>query len=206
MKNLFITFIAISAITFTACKNDDGKKGKDNMSEMKNDSTKQAQSPENKNVKEVSPRFASVDANVAANIKGIVDHYLHVKNALANDNETEAASGAKMLSEILSKVDKSYFTPEQKKVYDQNEEDLKEHADHISKSKIDHQREHFVMMSEDVYNLVKAFGGGRTLYHDHCPMANNNKGAMWISEIAEIKNPYMGSSMPKCGSVEEKIN
>jgi hypothetical protein len=111
-----------------------------------------------------------------------------------------------MLSEGLAKVDKSFFTPEQKKVYDENEEDLKEHAEHIGKSKIDHQREHFVMLSEDVYSLVKAFGGGKTLYHDHCPMANNNKGALWISETAEIKNPYMGSSMPTCGTVEEKIN
>jgi len=102
-------------------------------------------------------------------------------------------------------VDKSFFTPEQKKVYDEKEGDLKEHAEYISKSKIDHQREHFSVMSEDVYDLVKAFGAGRVVYHDHCPMANDGKGAMWISEMSAIKNPYMGSKMPTCGSVEEKI-
>ena len=53
--------------------------------------------------------------------------------------------------------------------------------------------------------LVKAFGGGKTLYHDHCLMYNDNKGAMWISEMADIKNPYMGSEMQTCGRVEEKI-
>lgn len=37
------------------------------------------------------------------------------------------------------------------------------------------------MMSQYVYALAKAFGGGRTLYHDHCPMYND-KGAMWLSE------------------------
>jgi hypothetical protein len=205
MKQLIIGIIAVLAITFTACNSNDNKSEKDSMSEMKSDTAKQASATGDKEVKEVSPTFASVDAAAASYIKNIVDHYLHIKNALANDNENEAASGAKMLSEGIEKVDKSFFTSEQKKVYDENEKGLKEHAEHISKSKIDHQREHFTMMSENVYSLVKAFGGGRILYHDHCPMANNNKGAMWISELAEIKNPYMGSGMPKCGTVEEKI-
>ena len=60
-------------------------------------------------------------------------------------------------------------------------------------------------MSEDIYDLVKAFGGGRSLYHDHCPMYNEKKGAMWLSEMKEVKNPYFGSGMPTCGTVEEVI-
>ena len=84
---------------------------------------------------------------------------------------------------------------------------MKEHAEHIGKNagKIDHQREHFSMMSEDIYSLVKAFGGGQALYNDFCPMFNDKKGAMWLSETREIKNPYMGSKMPTCGRVDEKI-
>jgi hypothetical protein len=31
------------------------------------------------------------------------------------------------------------------------------------------------------------------------------KGAMWVSEVAAIKNPYMGSKMATCGEVKEKI-
>lgn len=205
MKQLVLGIIAVSTMTFTACNNNGGKSGKDNMSEVNNDAAKEVSPKADKTVKEISPTFTNLDGTTAGFIKNVVDHYLHIKNAMANDNESEASNGAKMLSEALAKVDKSFFTPEQKKIYDENEEDLKEHAEHVSKSKIDHQREHFSMMSEDVYSLVKAFGGGRTLYHDHCPMANNNKGAMWISEMAEIKNPYMGSSMPKCGNVEEII-
>ena len=57
-----------------------------------------------------------------------------------------------------------------------------------------------------IYELVKAFGAGQPIYHDHCPMYNENKGgAMWLSETKEIKNPYLGSEMPKCGTVEEGI-
>jgi hypothetical protein len=56
-----------------------------------------------------------------------------------------------------------------------------------------------------VYFLVKSFGAGKAVYHDFCPMANDDKGALWVSEVADIKNPYFGASMLTCGSVEEEI-
>lgn len=151
--------------------------------------------------------YTNVDTKSAASIKEIADHYLHVKNALANDNGKEAASGSKAMEAAISKLDRSLLNADQKKVYDGIEDDMKEHTEHIGKNgdNIKHQRNHFSMMSEDVYDLVKAFGGGRPLYHDHCPMYNENKGAMWLSELKEVKNPYFGASMPTCGSVEEVI-
>ncbi|WP_298392048.1 DUF3347 domain-containing protein, partial [Hydrotalea sp.] len=80
--------------------------------------------------------------------------------------------------------------------------------EHIGANSADirHQREHFVMLSKDISDLIKAFGtGGQTLYKDFCPMANNGKGAIWISELKEIKNPYLGKAMPTCGTVKETI-
>jgi hypothetical protein len=156
---------------------------------------------------EVTHSFNTVDPKLAASLKTVVDHYLHIKNGLVNNSGSEAANGGKAMADAMNKVDKSLFTAEQKKVYDDIEDDLKEHAEHIGKNAddIEHQREHFVMMSEDVYDLVKAFGGGQTLYHDHCPMANDNKGAMWLSETKEIKNPYFGGKMNKCVKVPEVI-
>jgi hypothetical protein len=207
MKQVIVAFLAVPAIIIAACNDSNNGQEKDNMSAMDKDTAKQATTNEGKAAKEVTPTFVNIDATTSGYLKNIVDHYLHVKNALANDNSNEASNGAKMISESLAKVDKSFFTPEEKKVYDENEEGLKEHAGQISKtSDIKNQRSHFSMLSDNVYSLVKAFGGGRTLYHDHCPMANDHKGAMWISEMADIKNPYMGKEMPKCGSVEEKIN
>lgn len=204
MKKIFISLLALSIIIFTACNSGDKSAKPDDMSKMNPDSTKNTTQPDS-DIATVTPTFANLDTKLSADMKSVVGHYLHVKNALTNDNADEAANGSKAISEALGKIDKSLFTAEQKKVYDENEADLKEHAEQISKSKIDSQREHFAMMSEDMYALVKAFGGGQALYHDHCPMFNDNKGAMWLSETKEIKNPYMGSSMPKCGKVEEMI-
>jgi hypothetical protein len=36
-------------------------------------------------------------------------------------------------------------------------------------------------------------------------MYNNNAGGMWLSASNEIKNPYYGNKMMKCGSVQQEI-
>ena len=177
------------------------------MSKMGNDTTQHLSTTDDKDIKPVSVVFTGIDAKVSASLKEIVDHYLHIKNALANDDAREAANGAKAMTGVLDKLDKSLFTAEQKSAYDANEDEMKEHAEHIADNadNIKHQRSHFVMMSEVVYDLVKNFGAGRPIYHDHCPMARDNQGAMWLSEMKEIRNPYFGADMPKCGTVEEII-
>jgi len=196
--------MAAASIVFTACSNN--QSSKENTSKTDADAMKMAKA-DTAAIAGVTPTFSNVDPKVAAGLKTLIDHYLHVKNALVNNSGNEAASGGKAMAEAMDKLDKSMLTAEQKKVYDDIEDDLKEHAEHIGKNSgdIKHQREHFVMMSEDVYDLAKAFGGGQTLYHDHCPMANDNKGAMWLSETREVKNPYFGGKMNECVKVQEVI-
>jgi len=60
-------------------------------------------------------------------------------------------------------------------------------------------------MSKVVYDKVKHLGECRPIYYDHLPMVRENQGPMWNSEVKEIKNPYFGSEMFKCGRVEEVI-
>ena len=200
MNKIRIFLIVVAAIAF-ACNN------KANDTSNTSTDTMKTEKPDTAAIAAVTPAFTNIDPKVAASLKTVVDHYLHVKNALVNNNEEDAAGGGKAMAEAISKVDKSLFTAEQKKVYDDIEDDLKEHAEHIGKNSgdIKHQREHFVMMSEDIYDLAKAFGGGQALYHDHCPMANDNKGAMWLSETREVKNPYFGGKMNECVKVQEVI-
>lgn len=207
MKKIFFSILAICTILITACNNNGGKNEpeKHDMNTMGKDSA----SPvfDDKETKAVAVTYSNVDVKIAASFKEMVDHYLHIKNALTNDNGNDAASGAKAMEAVIKNLDKSLLTAEQKKDYDKNEEELVEHAEHIAKNgdKVEHQRSHFAMLSEVMYDLVKAFGGGRALYHDHCPMFDENKGAMWLSEMKEVKNPYYGSKMLTCGSVEEVI-
>lgn len=67
-------------------------------------------------------------------------------------------------------------------------------------------RKSFVFLSTVMVKSVKAFGyRNQKLYVDYCPMANNNKGAYWLSKTKEIRNPYLGKKMPDCGEVKGKI-
>ena len=206
MSKQFFSTAIISAVILMACNNNDTKNEHDGH-DMKDSIQQQPAAVDDKEVKTVAVLYTNTDATAAASIKLIVDHYLHIKNALANDNADEAANGGKAMMDAVKKVDKSLLTAEQKKAYDEITSELQDHGEHVAKNAADikHQRSHFILMSEDMYSLVKTFGGGKPLYHDHCPMANDNKGAMWISEIKEIKNPYFGASMLTCGSVEEVI-
>jgi len=155
----------------------------------------------------VTDTKSPVDPKVAASMKDIVERYLRLKNALANDNTKDASTAGKEIIIAMEKLDKSSLAAEQKKVYEDVEGDAKEMAEHIGDNagKIEHQREHFDMLSKDLYDLVKAFGSGQVLYKDFCPMYNDKKGAMWLSETKTIRNPYYGKKMLTCGSVQEEL-
>ncbi len=206
---LSVSVYAVCFIVFFACNSDGSKKEHENqdMNNMSSNTTQNATDTDDKMVKTVAITYTNLDTKAAASIKEIVDHYLHIKNALAYDNAPEASNGGEAMASAISKVDKSLFTSEQKIVYENVSAGLKEHAIQIGKKgdNIQEQREHFVALSEDVYGLVKAFGAGGPMYNDYCPMARDNKGAMWISEMKEIKNPYFGAKMLSCGSVKEII-
>lgn len=208
MKKIIFSVLAACILILSACNNNESKtnNAEHDMNTMNTDTLQQSVKEE-KEFKAVGVVFTNVDTKVAASVKTIVDHYLHIKNALVNDNGEEAANGAKAMEKAIISLDKSLFTAEQKKVYDDIEDDLKEHAEHIGKNsdKIKHQRSHFAMLSTDMYQLVKNFGAGQPIYHDHCPMYNENKGAMWLSEMKEVKNPFYGAEMLTCGTVEEVI-
>ena len=150
---------------------------------------------------------ATTEATATVSIKEILSNYLQLKNALTKDNTNDAATAGKALETALKNFDKSALTAEQKKTFEDIESDAREHAEHIGANggNIKHQREHFDLLSKDMYDLVKAFGAGQTLYKDFCPMYNDNKGAIWLSEAKEIKNPYYGKSMSSCGSMKEEL-
>lgn len=189
------------AVAGSGCKSSNNKQEKD---EAKPATSMAHDTAVPKNVKEVTPQFTNIDPATSATIKTVVDDYLQIKDALANNDESEAKSKGKDMTNALNEIDKGQLTTEQKKVYEAEEDELKEDAEHIGKSKIEHQRMHFSMLSESLYNVVAAFGGGRPLYHLYCDKAEK-EGAMWLTETADNKNPYLGNTKGKCFSILEKI-
>lgn len=138
-------------------------------------------------------------------VTDIITCYINLKNKLAKDDAKGSAENGKLLLASFNRLDTKALNAKQKKEYLDIADDAKEHAEHIGANadKLEHQREHFVLLSKDINDLIKMFGSNRKLYQDYCPMADDGKGAIWISEIKEIKNPYQGSKMLTCGSIKK---
>ncbi|MDN3584973.1 DUF3347 domain-containing protein [Mucilaginibacter flavus] len=197
MKNLIIISVTcLASFSMVACNNTN--KSASNSSKDSTGTNSAGTS---------NPAKSGLDSKTTAAVKEMVGNYLDLKNALAKDNSTDAATSGKALSEGFMKFDQSALTSTQKKSFTDIADDAKEMAEHIGMSagKLPHQREHFDMLSKDMIDFVKLFSAGQGLYVDHCPMYNNNKGADWISETKDIKNPYLGTKMPTCGSVKEEL-
>jgi hypothetical protein len=67
------------------------------------------------------------------------------------------------------------------------------------------QREAFVAVTADVEKMMDGALSSGAIYKQFCPMAFNNTGAFWLSNTKEIRNPYFGDMMLKCGRVDSEI-
>lgn len=136
----------------------------------------------------------------------VYDQYFALKDALVKDDGTTASSKALVLAKAIKEVDMKSMSSEEHSAWMKVEKDLLMHAEHIGETKdIAHQREHFSMLSKNVYSLVKVFKLDKTVYLQHCPMYNDGEGADWLSKENAVKNPYYGSSMLTCGKTTETI-
>ena len=198
MKKIFFGLLAFTTIAFTAC-------GSNNTGTANNKSSVPETTAEAQQAIDTVPANT---ANTTVSIKDIVSAYLQMKNAFTKDNTNDAATAGKTLQAAFINFDTKTLPGAQQKTFMDIAGDAKEHAEHIGANggNIAHQREHFDMLSKDMADLIKTFGnGGQTLYKDFCPMYNKGKGAYWISETKEIKNPYYGKAMSTCGTVKEEI-
>ena len=139
-------------------------------------------------------------------IDNVLSAYLNLKNALvANDAKTASASAKTMLGEI-GKVPMDKMTSEQHALWMKYTKKLSYDATHINEvAELDHDREHFASLSKNMYAVAKAFPTTTPVYYQFCPMANENKGAYWLSEQEKIHTPYYGDKMNGCSSNKETI-
>lgn len=134
--------------------------------------------------------------------------YLTLKDALvATDNETSKSIANELLA-ALDKVDMTLVKENAHNYWMEQHSAIKGHTEKITTSNdIEEQRKQFDFLSQALIKAIKAFGiGEATLYVQHCPMANNNEGADWLSNVEEIRNPYFGDKMLKCGVVKTTID
>ena len=142
----------------------------------------------------------------ASQFNAVFDNYFALKDALVKTDGNTASANAAALVAALEAVEMGKLKMNEHTVWMKVEKALKTDAQHIKENKdTEHQREHFMSLSKNMYELIKVAKPGETVYYQFCPMANDGKGANWLSKESAIKNPYYGSQMLTCGKVVETI-
>ena len=212
MKNLKVTttILAMAFVSLTAMSCKENKKESTDTMHSEMESMEGHQRDDDSAKMDHDSKGQNINFNVS-NQKNpattpIIDAYIQIKNGLVADSKDNAVAGATALLAAFSAFDMTKLTEDTHEKYMEILESAKEHSEHIVKHPIDLQREHFEALSTDISDMIALLGTEKKLYKDFCPMANNNKGAYWLSEVKDIKNPYFGSKMLKCGSVKAQIN
>ncbi|MGY8908490.1 efflux RND transporter periplasmic adaptor subunit [Polaribacter sp. Hel_I_88] len=140
-------------------------------------------------------------------LKQVFDDYILLKDALVNDDAKGAQHAGKQINQSLKKVDMKLLSDEEAHNHWMTiQKELKTSANAIENSSdIVTQRGHFKHLSAHMISSVQLFGVNENVYIQFCPMADDNKGAYWISLEKEVRNPYYGEAMLTCGEVKATL-
>ncbi len=194
MKKIIITaFVALLGIAQIACAKNNQK------------TTEITKTPITKIVQDTD--LGKVEAATKKQLNDLLNAYYAVKDALVATDGKVAKSKSSEFMAVLAKVETSKMSEPQKKVWLSYAEKIKFNAQHINETEdTNHQRDYFQGLSDNLYAIIKAFkANSMTAYRQYCPMAFENKGAFWLSDKKEVRNPYFGNKMLKCGSVKEEL-
>ena len=178
-RNVTLTITTILLIGLASC-GDARNKQNNEISTPEEIETKKANTPE------------IVEASFSDEMIGkVFNAYQQIRIALVNSNSEEENLAAENLAKSLTGEGddmNSIFM------------DMAETKD------IEKQRQLFSQMTAEVETLFKESISEGAIYKHYCPMAFEGKGGYWISNVEEIRNPYYGDKMLKCGNVTDIIN
>jgi len=136
----------------------------------------------------------------------VFDDYFALKNELVKTNAENARLKAKILLSTIKTIKAESLKKEEMIIWKKVSKLLENDAQMIVKSQdIADQRKKFISLSSNIYSLSKVVKFDSPVYYQFCPMANDGKGANWLSKENEIKNPYYGAQMLTCGRTVETI-
>ncbi|MCP9199691.1 DUF3347 domain-containing protein [Gramella sp. GC03-9] len=116
-------------------------------------------------------------------------HYLEIKDALV---ATDAAAAKKAAGNMAGMMEEK--------------NDISSIAENIASiDDVNKQRELFSELTAAMEPALKEAITSGKIYKQYCPMAFEGKGDYWYSNSDQIRNPYYGDKMLKCGRVEETI-
>ena len=156
------------------------------------------------------PEIIEIKKNNKAEIKieeikvdGYLGNYFKIKNFLVND---DSKNSYKALFEFEESIKSIKFSDKDQIKIQNTINNILNNINKMKSESIKIQRLYFEKLSQNVLSLINIVDPEIKVFHQYCPMFNENKGGMWLSSSKEIFNPLFGSSMLKCGYIKSEIN
>ncbi len=140
-------------------------------------------------------------------LTNFVNQYFELKNSLVQSDYELSQSNAKKLESALNKIEMKLLDDNAHNIWMQHYPALKKQIElFIKANDIEKQREVLSPLSNLLIETINIFRLKLEIaFVTYCPMAIDDKGAYWLSEFEEIRNPYFGDAMLECGEVRKKI-
>jgi len=175
-------------------------------------------SPQNKDPKQQALKVGNHSTEFNTAIDTMIGAYLEMKDDFVDADSVKAKDACKKMVTLIDTLPLSELKKDTSGIYDAamtQVSTIKEGADSlIAQTDITDMRKDFQWVSESLYPLLKTIHyEGRILYWQNCPMAfGEDKDASWLSNTANIINPYLGRKNPEyhatmvgCGETKDSI-
>lgn len=162
--------------------------------------------------KTTDPPASALPPNGTAQMLDVVNAYYQLKDALVATN----AAGARAATQKLTAETDSLQYIVSDSTFGGNYETLiplfdmmRAYADSIrlvQADDVDKMRVYFEEVDNGLFRLLRVTGlKNAGIYRQFCPMALNDKGAFWLSNDRDIRNPYFGNKMLTCGELRDSL-
>ncbi len=138
----------------------------------------------------------------------VFNAYSAFTEALAADNLQNAQKQSALMAEELKKIDNTALSGDAHKIWMDALANINDGISAIREAKdIVGVRAGLEPLSYGMIDAVEKLGikSTKPVYEIFCPMAFDFKGAKWMQSDEDIRNPYFGEAMLKCGEVERQL-
>lgn len=147
-----------------------------------------------------------VDADFRNEFTHMVHAYITVKDALVESDFETAMDTGENFMESLQSIGQHRMTGDAHMAWMDYYGSIESHGTAmLDAGDLDQFRGELRFLSDILINAVMSLGAEDDFYHQYCPMAFGNKGGHWISNVPDIRNPYLPDTMPGCGEVRSRM-
>ena len=147
-------------------------------------------------------------AAFVTSLKPLLQSFFQVQKALSDDQLPAARRAAESLAKAHADLDDNGLAGADRTAWLKQGSGLEKTLITFSAAtSLAEARIAFEPLSDILYQVASHFGlpPGVAAYRFHCPMAFDNRGADWLQDHRETRNPYFGAVMLTCGSQIEVL-